>query len=111
MANVALVTGGSKGIGKTICQWFLKRGWAVKTCARNGDELGKTVSELKKLGSIEGTVLDLSVRDAVKAYAAKWSTASNWRLPNTPSSFARSDSSPTTSSQGTVSAWPYTRLS
>ena len=70
--KVALVTGGSKGIGKTICQWFLKHGWAVKTCARNGDELGRTVSELKKLGHIEGQVLDLANREAVKKYAAQW---------------------------------------
>lgn len=68
-----LVTGGSKGIGKTICEWFLKRGWTVKTCARNGDELGRTVSELKKLGNIEGQVLDLGNREAVKRYAAAWS--------------------------------------
>jgi NAD(P)-dependent dehydrogenase (short-subunit alcohol dehydrogenase family) len=70
--NVALVTGGSKGIGKTLCKWLLEHGWAVKTCARNGDELGNTVGELKKLGSIEGTVLDLANRDAVKKYAAAW---------------------------------------
>jgi 3-oxoacyl-[acyl-carrier protein] reductase len=71
--KVALVTGGSKGIGKTLCRWFLDHGWAVKTCARHGDELNQSVAELKKHGSIEGAVLDLASRDAVKKYAAAWS--------------------------------------
>lgn len=72
MVDTALVTGGSKGIGKEICRWFLKRGWSVKTCARSADELKKTVTELEKLGPIEGTVLDLADREAVKRYAAAW---------------------------------------
>lgn len=70
--KVALVTGGSKGIGKVICRQLLERGFQVKTCARNGDELGRTVSELKKLGPIEGTVLDLASRDAITKYCAAW---------------------------------------
>jgi 3-oxoacyl-[acyl-carrier protein] reductase len=70
--KVALVTGGSKGIGKVICRQLLEQGFTVKTCARNGDELGGAVSELKKLGPIEGTVLDLANRDAVKKYCAAW---------------------------------------
>ncbi|MBK7862417.1 MAG: SDR family oxidoreductase [Archangiaceae bacterium] len=70
--KIALVTGGSKGIGKVICKQLLEQGWAVKTCARSSDELQRTVSELKKLGTIDGAVLDLANRDAVKKYAAAW---------------------------------------
>src|SRR4051812_2064778 len=70
--KIALVTGGSKGIGKVIAKVLLEKGFHVKTCARSGDELAKTVSELKQHGSIDGQVLDLANRDAVKKYAAAW---------------------------------------
>ncbi len=70
--KVALVTGGSKGIGKTIAKRFLEQGYVVRTCARNGDELNATVNELKKHGPIEGTVLDLASRDAIAKYCKAW---------------------------------------
>jgi NAD(P)-dependent dehydrogenase (short-subunit alcohol dehydrogenase family) len=70
--KVALVTGGSKGIGKVLCKTLLEKGYTVKTCARHGDELNKAIAELKKYGPIEGAVLDLASRDAVKKYAASW---------------------------------------
>jgi NAD(P)-dependent dehydrogenase (short-subunit alcohol dehydrogenase family) len=70
--KVALVTGGSKGIGKVIAKTLLEKGYTVKTCARHADELNRTVAELKKYGPVEGSVLDLANRDAVKKYAAAW---------------------------------------
>ncbi len=70
--KVALVTGGSKGIGKTIAKRFLEQGYAVRTCARNGDELNATINELKQHGPIEGSVLDLSSREAIGKFCKAW---------------------------------------
>lgn len=45
-AGVALVTGGTKGIGLACVQRFLRDGWNVATCARSQDELDSLVLTL-----------------------------------------------------------------
>lgn len=45
--KMALVTGGSIGIGRAVAEEFLKEKAGVIICARNGERLEKTAAELK----------------------------------------------------------------
>src|SRR5215471_17809901 len=51
----AVVTGGSKGIGKAIAGELMAEGAAVTICSRHPDELDATAAELMKQAA--GTVL------------------------------------------------------
>src|SRR2546429_9489409 len=48
--RVALVTGGSKGIGKAVVRRLLEEGATVAFCARDRDRLGATANELSTIG-------------------------------------------------------------
>ena len=59
----AVVTGGSKGIGRAIVETLAVEGCAVEFCARNSDGVERVAAEFVKRGlSVRGTALD--VRDA-----------------------------------------------
>jgi NAD(P)-dependent dehydrogenase (short-subunit alcohol dehydrogenase family) len=45
----AIVTGGSKGLGKAIAAELVAEGASVAICSRNADELNATADELRKL--------------------------------------------------------------
>ncbi|HKL16264.1 MAG TPA: SDR family NAD(P)-dependent oxidoreductase, partial [Balneolaceae bacterium] len=47
----AIVTGGSKGIGKGIAQSLAGEGCNVTICARTKEELERTADELRKFGT------------------------------------------------------------
>lgn len=49
--QTALVTGGSKGIGRAICLALAKEGANVIIAARNENEIKETVEKLKAMGS------------------------------------------------------------
>jgi 3-oxoacyl-[acyl-carrier protein] reductase len=55
-----LVTGGSKGIGRAICQGFLEEGAMVEFCARNVEQVARTQSDLSQYGSIKGSAVDVT---------------------------------------------------
>ena len=67
--KTAIVTGGTKGIGRAIAEALIKAGVNVSICARREDELHKAVSELNKLegGRGTGTVCDVRDYKAIKA--------------------------------------------
>ena len=67
----ALVTGGSRGIGKMIATGFLMAGAEVAICARHGEEVAETVNQLRALGRCSGLATDLST-DEGRSNLAAW---------------------------------------
>ncbi|HET8563227.1 MAG TPA: SDR family NAD(P)-dependent oxidoreductase, partial [Candidatus Binatia bacterium] len=49
--KVALITGGSRGIGKAIALGYAQAGARVVICARNPEELKKAAVEIRKIGA------------------------------------------------------------
>ena len=58
--KIALITGGSKGIGKGIAEAYLKQGAEVIICGRNESDLLATGDELKEFGIINYVVCDIT---------------------------------------------------
>ena len=74
LANkIALVTGGTKGIGRAIAEALVTAGAGVAITARNEDELNAAVTELKKLGAgtAAGYVCDVRNYEQVKSVVAE----------------------------------------
>src|SRR2546423_1489278 len=65
----AIVTGGTKGIGRGIAEALIREGMSVCISARHQDEIDKTVSELNasKTGRAIGLVCDVRRHEQVKA--------------------------------------------
>lgn len=68
-APVALVAGGSRGLGLLICRELLDRGYAVTACAREADELAAAAEQLAS-ESFHTRVCDVSDSAAVEAMVA-----------------------------------------
>lgn len=66
--RVAIVTGGSRGIGRAVCLALAERGARVLACARDASLLEQLVSESRSRelgGSIESRVVDVTDRAAL----------------------------------------------
>jgi 3-oxoacyl-[acyl-carrier protein] reductase len=73
----AVVTGGSKGIGRAVAESFASEGTGVSICARNADEVATAVAALKSKGAPAfGRALDVADSAALGA----WITASGDEL-------------------------------
>lgn len=59
--KVAIVTGGTKGIGRAVAESLLNEDAKVFICARDKEELKRSLEQLSALGSVDGEVCD--VRD------------------------------------------------
>jgi NAD(P)-dependent dehydrogenase (short-subunit alcohol dehydrogenase family) len=62
--RVAIVTGGSSGIGLATARMLLEAGWSVTICARDATRLEEAVSDLRASGTVEGVVADVASADA-----------------------------------------------
>ena len=67
----AVITGGNRGIGKTIATEYLKNGAEVFLLARSVDELNETQKELAALGNIWIMAADVSRPDDVRRVASE----------------------------------------
>ena len=64
--RTAVVTGGSRGIGRAITETFAAEGCNVAICARGADGVAEAVAALQAKGvRATGTALDVADRDAV----------------------------------------------
>ena len=64
--KVAIVTGGTKGIGRGIAEALVREGVSVCISARKEDEITEATQALKKLSGGEATGLVCDVRDYVQ---------------------------------------------
>lgn len=64
--QIAVVTGGTKGIGIAIAESLVKAGAKVFICGRNKTELRDTVTELSRYGQAGGEVCDVRSEDQVR---------------------------------------------
>lgn len=67
--KVAVVTGGSKGIGFAVAQIFLEEGAKVAVCARDEKQLQEAVSELSAYGEVIGIPTDATDDQSVYRFA------------------------------------------
>lgn len=69
--KVALVTGGSKGIGRRVAEIFAEEGADVAICARSASEVAETVAALEAKGARAfGAVVDVADGAALRAWVA-----------------------------------------
>jgi NAD(P)-dependent dehydrogenase (short-subunit alcohol dehydrogenase family) len=67
----AVVTGGSKGIGRRAADLFAGEGADVAICARNADEVGAAVASLKAKGvAAYGAAVDVADKAALEGFIA-----------------------------------------
>lgn len=67
----ALITGGTKGIGRAVAEGFADEGADVSICARNADEVAATVSALQARGvKAFGRALDVADPPALAGWIA-----------------------------------------
>ncbi len=69
-STVALIIGGSSGMGKATAERLLKRGVGVHLVARDTERLSKAREELSSLGSARATGVDLYDETAVDLFIA-----------------------------------------
>ena len=69
--KVAIVTGGSEGIGKATARRLAAEGARVVICARREDVLQRAVHELSSAGEVVGIAADVTVRDDVTRLVAQ----------------------------------------
>ncbi|MBN1381140.1 MAG: SDR family oxidoreductase [Deltaproteobacteria bacterium] len=68
----AIVTGGTRGIGRAIVETLADEGCAVAFCARNAEQIAQAVDALKSKGvSAYGGVVDIADGNALKAWIVK----------------------------------------
>ena len=72
--RTALVTGGSRGIGRMIAAGFLEQGAKVYISSRKADACKKTVEELSPLGPCFALPMDVSSVEGAKALAREFAT-------------------------------------
>lgn len=69
--KIAVVTGGTKGIGYAVAESLLKKGAKVFICARDKFELKRALERLSALGAVDGEVCDVRSEAQVEMMLAE----------------------------------------
>lgn len=64
--RIAVVTGGTKGIGYAIAERLLKAGAKVLICGRDRNDLKAALERLSARGNVEGEICDVRSEDQVR---------------------------------------------
>ena len=68
----ALITGGSRGIGRMIAEGFIAQGARVYISARKADACDRTAAELSQQGTCVSLPADVSTLDGIKDLVARY---------------------------------------
>jgi NAD(P)-dependent dehydrogenase (short-subunit alcohol dehydrogenase family) len=71
--RVALITGGSRGIGRMIAEGFLRQGARVYISARKADACDHAAKEMSALGQCVSLPADVSTKEGVAALVKAYS--------------------------------------
>lgn len=74
--QVAVVTGGSRGIGRAICESLLAANWTVFLCSRDPDSVSRAVDDLSSRypDRVFGEPCDVSEQEQVERFVAQVET-------------------------------------
>lgn len=70
--RAALITGGSRGIGRMIAEGFLKQGARVYISARKAEACDATAAELSEFGTCVSLPADVSTLDGINGLVARY---------------------------------------
>lgn len=71
----AIITGGSRGLGRSIGERLLTEGAEVAFCARKQESIDVTVERLSGLGTITGTAVDVAEHDKLADWVREFGEA------------------------------------
>ncbi len=66
--KIAVVTGGTRGIGRAIAERLLREGASVAICGRNRDSVERAAGELAKHGKVLGHPADVTRMEQVRDF-------------------------------------------